>query len=110
MADTYLLEWKKFTAEPVFHPVRVVNVTPVDNDGPWVEFEFIGGPMHGQRSGSPFVHIISEKEKGIITAASDDIYLKSEQIKQIRAGCRKSYQDINTSLASFERDLSHLVE
>ncbi len=107
MSDCYLIIWEKLNQEPTFLPVKVVNVTTTD-DGPWVEFEYLGGPQHGQRGGAPFHIIVSEKERDIARAASDDIFLKGEQIKQINADRRNTFRTYHQNLAKFERDLSHL--
>jgi hypothetical protein len=110
VSDAYLLVWNSPASEPEFFPVKITALSHTTDAGPWVTFTFLGGAQHGQQSGAPCVHIISEKEKNIINAASDDIFLKKEQVRQINAAVRDTYRMITAKLAAHTRDLAHLKE
>ncbi len=108
MGDRYLLIWPSHTKPPLMHRVRVIAVHNTDA-GPWVEFEFLGGPERGMRSGAPFQQVITEKESSIVESAAGDIHLHLEQAKQINKTAKDIYQTVTRNLDAAIR-ASHLQE
>jgi hypothetical protein len=101
----YLLMWGTYSKPPEFEPVRVFSVKEI-RDGLWVEFEFLEGAARGSLSGAPHYHIITEKEKSIVGAASLEAQLKSRQAKALLAEARATYRGVLRTLADKERTIT----